>query len=257
MLMEPALWQRSAKLLERGASVAGAGARSHESGHQSARAARPHASLASINSAEAFPLKLSGALSRMWLQSPTKKNRRSEAGGRPKKKNGFSSADSRPARREKPTHASPMPRPRSPAIKPFPLPAGSSDASWKLDLPDAVREGTSSANVRPVAWFELNKFKTLLAPSRSILSPGLVVPTGSLAISPIFAFTPGMPKKHVTKRLLSKIICAGRCLFASEQSAKGEPEFRFRSNGRRMTESRVSPDANSGAALSPDTDGPA
>src|ERR1700730_4190713 len=27
----------------------------------------------------------------------------------------------------------------------------------EMDLPDAVRDGTASANVRPVAWFELNK----------------------------------------------------------------------------------------------------
>ena len=26
-----------------------------------------------------------------------------------------------------------------------------------LDLPDAVRDGTSSANIRPIAWFELNR----------------------------------------------------------------------------------------------------
>jgi len=27
----------------------------------------------------------------------------------------------------------------------------------EFDLPDAVREGANSANIRPVAWFELNR----------------------------------------------------------------------------------------------------
>ncbi len=27
----------------------------------------------------------------------------------------------------------------------------------ELDLPDAVREGVTSANLRPLAWFELNR----------------------------------------------------------------------------------------------------
>src|SRR5207302_9472998 len=50
----------------------------------------------------------------------------------------------------------------------------------ELDVPDAVREGANAANLRPMAWFELNRVvdsdgsrpQYLLAAARGSESPG-------------------------------------------------------------------------------------
>ncbi len=50
----------------------------------------------------------------------------------------------------------------------------------EIDLPDAVREGTAAANVRPVAWFELNKVTDGATSSRSTWSAATRGPEGQI-----------------------------------------------------------------------------
>jgi len=77
-----------------------------------------------------------------------------------------------------------------------------------LDVPDAVREGTNSANVRP--WPGLNSIASLI-PMAIIPNTWLPAPTArrdSPATSPRCAFSPGIPRNPAMKPLILKTVSA-------------------------------------------------
>ncbi len=97
-----------------------------------------------------------------------------------------------------------------------------------LDLPDVVREGTSSANVRPIAWFELNRVtdddgehpQYLVAGTRS--SEGQPCDFTTLRV-----FTWNRKKSRYETAFIENDLC-GALPIRVGKSPKGEPEFRFR-----------------------------
>jgi len=100
----------------------------------------------------------------------------------------------------------------------------------ELDLPDAVRDGTASANVRPVAWFELNKVADISGAKPQYLVAG----TRGADSQPcdfinIRVFTWNSRKTRYETAYIENKLC-GMMPVRIGTGPKGEPEFRFRSS---------------------------
>jgi len=97
----------------------------------------------------------------------------------------------------------------------------------ELDVPDAVREGSSAANLRPIAWFELNhvedpsgkKAQYLLAATRG--SEGQACDFSVLRV-----YTWNGKKSRYETAFIESNLC-GKLPILTGKSATGQPEFRF------------------------------
>ena len=98
----------------------------------------------------------------------------------------------------------------------------------ELDLPQPLREGAASANLRPIAWFELNRVGTppddkpqyLLAAVRG--SEGQACDFTSLRVYTWYA------KKNRSETAFIENNLCGQMPVRVGKSPKSEPEFRFR-----------------------------
>ncbi len=101
----------------------------------------------------------------------------------------------------------------------------------ELDLPDPVRDGASSANIRPIAWFELNrvsdpagdKIQYLVAAARG--AEGQPCDFTTLRV-----YTWNLKKERYETAFIENDLC-GQLPVRIAKSAKGEPEFRFHELG--------------------------
>lgn len=97
----------------------------------------------------------------------------------------------------------------------------------ELDVPDVVREGANAANLRPIAWFELNhvddpggkKAQYLLAATRG--SEGQ-----SCDFSVLRVYTWNFKKSRYETAFIENNLC-GKLPIRTDKSASGQPEFRF------------------------------
>jgi hypothetical protein len=99
----------------------------------------------------------------------------------------------------------------------------------ELDLPDAVREGTASANVRPVAWFELNKVSDISGAKPQYLvagSRGSDSQPCDFTNIRVYSWNP--KKTRYETAYIENNLC-GQMPVRIGTGPKGEPEFRFRS----------------------------
>jgi hypothetical protein len=96
-----------------------------------------------------------------------------------------------------------------------------------LDLPDAVRDGTSSANMRPIAWFELNRVKDADGEHPQYLVAGSHGPEGQPCdFTTLRAFTWNGRKVRYETAFIENNLCGALPILVGK-SPKGEPEFRF------------------------------
>jgi hypothetical protein len=101
----------------------------------------------------------------------------------------------------------------------------------ELDLPEAVRDGTASANIRPIAWFELNrvsdpsgdKIQYLVAAARG--SEGQPCDFTTLRV-----YTWNLKRERYETAFIENDLC-GQLPVRIGKSPKGEPEFRFQEMG--------------------------
>jgi len=97
----------------------------------------------------------------------------------------------------------------------------------ELDVPDAVREGASSANLRPIAWFELNHVED---PSGSKAQYLLAATRGSEGQSCDFTilrvYTWNRKKSRYETAFIENNLC-GKLPIQTDKTASGQPEFRF------------------------------
>jgi hypothetical protein len=96
----------------------------------------------------------------------------------------------------------------------------------ELDLPDPVREGTASANIRPVAWFELNR--TADGDQPQYLVAGTRGPEGQacdFTTQRVYTWNP--KKTRYETAFIENDLC-GQFPIRVGKDSKGEPEFRFR-----------------------------
>ncbi len=94
-------------------------------------------------------------------------------------------------------------------------------------MPDAVREGTSSANVRAVAWFELNRPTDPSGAKPQYLVAGTRGPDWQPCdFTNIRVYTWNPKKTRYETAFIENNLC-GRMPIRVGKSPKGEPEFRF------------------------------
>src|ERR1700730_12209751 len=99
----------------------------------------------------------------------------------------------------------------------------------EMDLPDTVKAGTSSANVRAVAWFELNKVGDVTGAKPQYLVAGTHGPDWQPCdFTNIRVYTWNTKKTRYETAYIENNLC-GIMPVQIGTGPKGEPEFRFRS----------------------------
>ncbi len=96
-----------------------------------------------------------------------------------------------------------------------------------LDIPDAVREGTNSANVRPLAWFELNRVTDPEGDHPQYLVAGTHSPEGEPCdFTTLRVYTWNSRKSRYETAYIENDLC-GAFPIQVGKGPKGNPEFRF------------------------------
>jgi len=98
----------------------------------------------------------------------------------------------------------------------------------ELDLPDAVREGVASANIRPMAWFELNRVNDPSGAKPQYLVAAARGPEGQVCdFTALRVYTWYIKKSRYETAFIENNLC-GQLPVRLGKGPKGEPEFRFR-----------------------------
>jgi hypothetical protein len=98
----------------------------------------------------------------------------------------------------------------------------------ELDEPDAVREGAESANVRPVAWFELNRVADESGEKSQYLLAATRGPEGQACdFTNLRVYTWNKKKTRYETAFIQSDLC-GALPIRIGAGPKGEPEFRFK-----------------------------
>jgi hypothetical protein len=96
-----------------------------------------------------------------------------------------------------------------------------------LDIPDAVREGTNSANVHPLAWFELNRVTDTDGDHPQYLVAGTRSTEGQPCdFTTLRVFTWNARKSRYETAYIENNLC-GAFPIQVGKGPKGNPEFRF------------------------------
>lgn len=97
----------------------------------------------------------------------------------------------------------------------------------ELDEPDPVREGASSANVRPVAWFELNRVADEAGEKSQYLLAATRGPEGQACdFINLRVYTWNKKKTRYETAFIENNLCGALPIRVSKD-AKDNPEFRF------------------------------
>jgi hypothetical protein len=98
----------------------------------------------------------------------------------------------------------------------------------ELDLPDPVREGAASANIRPLAWFELNRVSDPAGDKPQYLVAASRGPEGQVCdFTALRVYTWYVNKSRYETAFIENDLC-GQLPVRLGKGPKGEPEFRFR-----------------------------
>ena len=97
----------------------------------------------------------------------------------------------------------------------------------ELDLPVSVREGVASANIRPVAWFELNRVSDPSGDKSQYLVAAARGPEGQPCdFTTLRVYTWNVKKKRYETAFIENNLC-GQMPVRIGKGPKGEPEFHF------------------------------
>ncbi|HEY6944404.1 MAG TPA: SH3 domain-containing protein [Candidatus Acidoferrum sp.] len=97
----------------------------------------------------------------------------------------------------------------------------------ELDLPEAVREGVASANIRPVAWFELNRVPDPSGDKPQYLLAATRGPEGQACdFTALRVYTWYAKRSHYETAFIENGLC-GQLPIRVGKGPKDEPEFRF------------------------------
>ena len=100
-----------------------------------------------------------------------------------------------------------------------------------LDLPDPVREGAESANIRALAWFELNRVTDDQGEHSQYLVAATKGPEGGPCdFTTTRVYTWNSRKSRYETAFIDNNLC-GAFPIRTGKGAKGEPEFRFHMAG--------------------------
>jgi hypothetical protein len=97
----------------------------------------------------------------------------------------------------------------------------------ELDLPEPVREGMSSANIRPISWFELNRVDSPSGAKPQYLVAGTHSPEGQPCdFTTLRVYTWNQKRTRYETAFIENNLC-GQMPIRLGTGPKGEPEFRF------------------------------
>jgi hypothetical protein len=235
LLMEPALWQRSIKLLDevRGLPVQARG-RTKVATNLRVEPGRTTPRLYQFG--RNVPLEVIGRGVADWVQVTDEKEPGNESEAS-KKEDWFlvRGTATRPPG-EAAARAAETSNTTQPGDASTPI------AGWvvarfvELDLPDAVREGTASAGVRPIAWFELNRVSDGSGEKAQYLVEGVRGAEGQPCdFTTQRVYTWNARKSRYETAFIENDLC-GQMPVRLGKGPKGEPEFRFKEMGGKRDE---------------------
>jgi hypothetical protein len=97
----------------------------------------------------------------------------------------------------------------------------------ELDLPDPVREGASSTNIRSVAWFELNRVPDPTGDKPQYLLAAARGPEGQPCdFTALRVYTWNAKRDRYETAFIENNLC-GQLPIRTGKGPKDEPEFRF------------------------------
>jgi hypothetical protein len=226
LLMEPGIWRRSAKLLTEARDMP-VQARGRTKVQTNLRLEPGRKESRVYQFGRGVPVEIVGRAVADWAQATDEKeipNDRREA----KKEDWFlvRGVATRPLS-ESAGHAAESAT-TQPGDQTLPIAGWVISRFIELDLPDPVRQGTASANVRPVAWFELNRVAGPSGDQSQYLVAGTRGPEGQPCdFTTLRVYTWNPKKTRYETAFIENDLC-GQMPVRVGKSPKGEPEFRFR-----------------------------
>jgi hypothetical protein len=234
-LMEPALWQRSINLLDqsRGMPVQARG-RTKVSTNLRVQPGRTEPRLYKFG--RNVPVEVVGRAVADWVQVTDEKDASNEP-QETKKEDWFlvRGVATRPPG-EASARAAEATNTTQPGDQTVPI------AGWvvarfvELDLPDPVREEAASANIRPLAWFELNRVSDPSGAKPQYLVAAARGPEGQICdFTTLRVYTWYVKKSRYETAFIENNLC-GQLPVRLSKGPKGEPEFRFTEMGANKEE---------------------
>jgi SH3-like domain-containing protein len=225
-LMDPELWQRSAKLLEQAKTMTvQARGRTKVPANLRVQPGRKEARLYQFN--RGTPVEILARTTADWVQV-TDERESAAAPAESKREDWFlvRGIASRPPGDGTLRNSAVM-NTTQPGDQSIPIAGWVVSRFISLDVPDPVREGTSAANIRPIAWFELNRVSDPSGEHPQYLVVGTKGPEGQpcdFTTQRVFTWNP--KKSRYETAFIENSLC-GALPIRVGKSAKGEPEFRF------------------------------
>jgi len=224
-LMEPDLWQRSAKLIEQARSMpVQARGRTKVATNLRVQPGRTEPRLYQFG--RNVPVEILGRAVENWSQVQDEKESANEPEGKKEDWLLIRGLATRPPG-EGNLRNSAITNTTQPGDQTFPIAGWVVGRFVSLDLPDQVRDGMSSANIRPEAWFELNRVSDGEGQHPQYLVAGTKSPEGMPCdFTTLRVFTWNPRKSRYETAFIENNLC-GALPISTGKSAKGEPEFRF------------------------------
>jgi hypothetical protein len=226
-LMDPALWQRSAKLLVQVRSMP-VQARGRTKVATNLRVEPGRTEPRVYQFTRGVPVEIVGRAVADWVQSTDEKDSSNEA-EETKKEDWFlvRGLATRPPG-ETAARAADTNTTTQPGDQTVPISGWVIARFIELDLPEAVREGAASANLRALAWFELNRVSDPSGDKPQYLVAAARGPEGQACdFTALRVYTWYGKKERYETAFIENDLC-GQIPIRIEKGPKGEPEFRFR-----------------------------
>jgi hypothetical protein len=225
LVMEPALWQRSAKLLDEARALP-VQARGRTKVATNLRALPGRTQPRLYQFGRGIPVEIVGRSIADWAQVADEKETNESSEPRKEEWLFIRGLATRPPG-ENNVRVSETTTTTQPGDQTIPIAGWIVGRFVELTLPDAVREGTSSANVRAVAWFELNRPTDPPGAKPQYLVAGTRGPDWQPCdFTNIRVYTWNPKKTRYETAFIENNLC-GRMPIRVGKSPKGEPEFRF------------------------------
>lgn len=225
-LMEPELWQRSEKLLQQ-AKMMPVQARGRTKVPTNLRAHPGRTESRIYQFSRGVPVEVLGRAVADWVQVTDEKETASEPSEN-KKEDWFlvRGTATRPPG-EGTVRNSAVTTTTQPGDQTVPIAGWVVGRFISLDLPDVVRDGASSANIRPIAWFELNRVTDARGEHPQYLLAGTRSPDGQPCdFTTMRVFTWNPKRSRYETAFIENDLC-GALPIQIGKGPKGEPEFRF------------------------------
>lgn len=225
-LMEPELWQRTEKLLQQAQSMT-AQAKGRTKVPTNLRVSPGRTERRVYQFSRGVPVEILGRAVADWEQNTDEKESAND--NEPAKKEDWffvRGVATRPPG-EGGVRNSAITTTTQPGDQTIPIAGWVIARFLSLDLPDAVRDGTNAANVRPIAWFELNRVKDQDGEHPQYLVAGTKSPEGQPCdFTTLRAYTWNARKSRYETAFIENDLC-GALPVTLAKGPKGEPEFRF------------------------------